>query len=121
MKVYSFLLLTVMLTSIIGCNRFKANHPQANLTDENMTTGLTAASIIHYTDSVDKNLLQFTKTESLVYMLGDLSFYVEQYGNALFVERAYNGAESNSLKKYSIHESPASGHWSRGFLYYEEL
>jgi hypothetical protein len=100
MKVYSFLLLTIILTSLFGCNRFKADHPQANLTDENMTTDLTAATIIHYTDSVDKNLHQFTKTESLVYMLGDLSFYVEQYGNTLFVERAYNGAESNSLKKY---------------------
>jgi hypothetical protein len=100
MKLYSFLLLTVFLTSIFGCNRFKADHPQANLTDENKTTDLTASTIIHYTDSVDKNLQQFTKTESLVYMLGDLSFYVEQYGNTLFVERAYNGAESNSLKKY---------------------
>lgn len=100
MKVYSFLILAIILTTVISCNQFKSNHPQANLSDENKTTDLTAKSVLSYKDSIDKNLFQLPKSQSLVYMLGDLSFYVEQYGTTLFVEHAYNGAESNSLKKY---------------------
>ncbi|WP_143095961.1 hypothetical protein [Pedobacter insulae] len=97
---YRLLLITVILTTAVSCNPFKSDHPQASLSDENKTTGLTAPSILRYADSVDKMLNQLPKSQSLVYMLGDLSFYVEKYGTTLFVERAYNGAESNSLKKY---------------------
>lgn len=100
MKMSTFLSMTVILTAIVGCNQFKADHPQAKLSDQNKTTDLTANSVLQYTDSIDKNLHQFSKSQSLVYMLGDLSFYVEKYGTTLFIERAYNGAESNSLKKY---------------------
>ncbi len=100
MKMSTFLSMTVILTAIFGCNQFKADHPQANLNDQNKATDLTASSVLQYTDSIDQNLHQFPKSQSLVYMLGDLSFYVEKYGSALFVEHAYNGAESNSLKKY---------------------
>ncbi|MEJ5993436.1 hypothetical protein WG904_03320 [Pedobacter sp. Du54] len=100
MKVFGFLLFGLIFTTLVGCNRFKADHPQANLSDENKTTDLTAQSILVFKDSIDKNLSQFDKKQSLVFMLGDLSFYVEQYGDSLFVEHAYNGAESNSIKRY---------------------
>ncbi len=100
MKLYGFLILGVILATVFSCNQFKANHPQAQLADENKTTDLTAKSVLAYKDSVDKNLFKLSKNQSLVYMLGDLSFYVERYGNILFVEHAYNGGESNSLKKY---------------------
>ena len=90
----------IAVTTLTGCNPFKANHPQANLSDEYKTTDLTAKSVLSYKDSIDKNLHLLPKSQSLVYMLGDLSFYVERYGTTLFVEHAYNGAESNSLKKY---------------------
>ena len=100
MKLYIILLIGIAFTTMIGCNPFKSDHPQAKLSDQNQSTDLTAKSILIYKDSIDKNLTQLPKTESLVYMLGDLSFYVEQYGDALFVEHAYNGAESNSVKKY---------------------
>jgi len=100
MKMYNFLLIMLVLTVMLGCNQFKADHPQANLSDKNRTTDLTASSVLRYADSVDKNLTQLPKSQSLVYMLGDLSFYVEKYGATLFVEHAFNGAENNSLKKY---------------------
>jgi hypothetical protein len=100
MKTYIFLLFGLIFTTLASCNRFKADHPQANLSDEYKTTDLTAQSILVFKDSIDKNLHQLEKNQSLVYMLGDLSFYVEQYGDSLFIEHAYNGAESSSIKKY---------------------
>ncbi len=100
MKVYTFLIIALISTTIFSCNPFKADHPQANLSDENKTTDLTSKSILSYKDSIDKNLQHFQKSQSLVYMLGDLSFYVEKYDTVLFIEHAYNGAESNSIKKY---------------------
>jgi len=100
MKLYTFLVIGLIFTTAMSCNPFKADHPQANLADENKTTDLTAASILQFKEATDKNLIHYPKTQSLVYMLGDVSFYVEQYGTTLFIEHAYNGAESNSLKKY---------------------
>ena len=100
MKTYTFLIIGLISTTLFSCNPFKADHPQANLSDENKTTDLTSKSILSYKDSIDKNLHRLPKSQSLVYMLGDLSFYVEKYDNSLFIEHAYNGAESNSIKKY---------------------
>ena len=100
MKLYGFLLLGLVIATVAGCNQFKSKHPQANLSDDFKTTDLTSKSVLHFKDSIDKNLHLLPKSQSLVYMLGDLSFYVEKYGTILFVEHAYNGAESNSLKKY---------------------
>lgn len=100
MRVSTFLAIGLICTTLISCNPFKSDHPQANLSDENKTTDLTAQSILSYKDSINKNLTLLPKSQSLVYMLGELSFYVEKYGNSLVVEHAYNGAENNSIKKY---------------------
>lgn len=100
MKTYTFLIFGLIFTTLISCNQFKADHSQANLSTENKTTDLTAQSVLDFKNSIDKNLHLLSKNQSLVYMLGDLSFYVEHYGDSLFVEHAYNGAESNSIKKY---------------------
>lgn len=94
------MLLFLISATLISCNPFQSDHPQANLSDDHKTTDLTAKSILIFKDSIDNNLAQLHKKQSLVYMLGDLSFYVEQYGDSLYVERAYSGAESNSLKNY---------------------
>jgi len=103
MKLYTILILLAVFSAILGCNKFKSDHPQAEISDQ-YSTDLTAKSILHYADSIDKNLTHFTKTTSLVYMLGDLSFYVEKYSESdkpiLMVEHAFNGGVSNSLKKY---------------------
>ncbi len=100
MKTYTFLTFLLISTTLLSCKQFKADHPQANLADDHKTTDLTAQSILVFKDSVDKTLPKLTKRQSLVYMLGDLSFYVEKFGDSLYVERAYSGAESNSIKKY---------------------
>lgn len=103
MKSVYFLVLICCFIITLGCNKFKSDHPQAEITDQ-YATDLTSKSILHYADSIDKNLTHFTKTTSLVYMLGDLSFYVEKYSvydkPILLVEHAYNGGISNSLKQY---------------------
>ncbi|MFD0939153.1 hypothetical protein [Pedobacter boryungensis] len=103
MKSVYYLVLICTFSALFGCNYIKSDHPQAELTDEN-ATNLTAQSIINYANSIDKNLTQFSKNTSLVYMLGDLSFYVEKYTQnnqtVLLIEHSYNGGTSNSLKKY---------------------
>lgn len=103
MKSVYFLVIIGAFSTILGCNYIKSDHPQADLNDAN-ATNLTTKSIIQYTDSIDKNLSQFSKSTSLVYMLGDLSFFVEKYSQnnqaILLVEHSYNGGTSNSLKKY---------------------
>lgn len=100
--VYAFVLM-VLLISQIGCKQFKSDHPQATLNDA-FATDLTPKSIAKYTDSIDKTITQLNKTTSLLYFLGDVSFYAEKYtgnnGTVLMVEHAFNGGNSKSLKKY---------------------
>lgn len=102
MKLYTFLILLVCF-SAVGCNKFKSDHPEADLTDK-FATDLTTKSIIEYTSQIEKKLPTLEKQTSLVYMQGDLSFYVEKFlenGNpVLITEHAYNGAVSNTLKEY---------------------
>lgn len=103
MKTVYFFTLIGIWSSVLGCNPFKSDHPQAAISSAN-STDLTAKAILHYADSIDKNLGQFTKSNSLVYMLGDLSFYLDQYSSnerpVLLVEHAFNGGLSSRLKKY---------------------
>jgi hypothetical protein len=100
-SVYFFVLMGVFGT-LLGCN-LKSDHPQSEITDQ-YATDLTAKTIVQYADSIDKVLPKLSKQSSLVYLLGDLSFYVEKYSSngipILIVEYAYNGASSKSLKKY---------------------
>jgi len=103
MKSVYFLILIGIFSTLLGCKQFKADHPQAGLGDEH-ATDLTAKSILHFVDSIEHNLTLFDKTTSLVYMLGDLSFYVEKYSSnnqpVLLIEHAFDGGISNNLKKY---------------------
>jgi len=92
-----------LFCGITSCNYFRADHPQAEIVDSN-ATNLTAKSISAYADSIDNRLASLAQKTSLIYRLGDLSFYVEQFSlndqPVLMIEHAYNGAVSNSLKKY---------------------
>ncbi len=103
MKSVYFLIIIGICGSLLSCKQFKSDHPQATLGSAH-ATDLTAKDILHYADSIDKNLGHFKKESSLVYMLGDLSFYVDQYSNnqqaVLLVEHAFNGGLSDRLKKY---------------------
>jgi hypothetical protein len=103
MKSVYFFSAFVLLIITSSCNKLNSDHPQAEMYDE-YATNLTSKSIINYTDSVYKNLNAYHKQTSLVYMLGDLSFYVEKYSDkgqtVLLVEHANTGALSNNVKKY---------------------
>lgn len=103
MKSVYFSVLIGAFCVLLSCNQFKSDHPQVNLTDE-YATNLTAKSITLYTDSIDKNAPTLSKSTSLVYLLGDFSFYVEKYSinnkTVLMAEHAFNGGNSKSLKRY---------------------
>ena len=90
---------------MFGCNKFKSDHPQAEVLDQN-ATDLTAKSIITYTTEIDKKLPSLTKQTSLVYMLGDLSFYAIKYSEngktVLIEEHAFNGVNNKSIKEYYL-------------------
>lgn len=102
MKTVYYIALLCAFSTMMGCTKFNSDHPQAEMVDEH-GTNLNVQSILHYTDSIEKNLGKLIKSTSLVYMLGDLSFYVEKYSDngqgVLLVEHDYNGL-SNSTKKY---------------------
>lgn len=103
MKTVYFLILVGVIATLSACNQFKSDHPQAAILDE-QATNLTAKSILKYADSVDKNISQTNKQTSLIYMLGDLSFYVEKFNldnqTVLMVEHAFSGGLNTNLKKY---------------------
>jgi hypothetical protein len=102
MKSVYFTVLLGIFWTVTSCN-LKSDHPQSEIADQH-ATDLTAKTIGKYADSIDRNLKGYIKKTSLVYMLGDLSFYVEKYSEnnvpILILEHAYNGALSKSLKKY---------------------
>lgn len=103
MKTVSFLMIISLSTTILSCNPFKSDHPQASIPNE-YDTGLTSKSILTYADSVDQHLANLTKNASLVYVSGEQSFYVERFKNAdkiiLLIEHTFSGGSNTSLKKY---------------------
>lgn len=103
MKLYTFVVLIGVFSVLFSCNNFKSDHPQTEITDQH-ATDLTAKSILQFAGVTDKNIPKYIKNTSLLYMLGELSFYVEKYSEngqiVLLIEHVYNGANSNSLKKY---------------------
>jgi hypothetical protein len=103
MKSVCFYVIIGAFCMISACNQFKSDHPQSEISDP-YATDLNAKNIFSYADSIDLNTLKFDHTFSLVYLLGDLSFYVEKFSSnnktILLVEHAFNGANSKSLKKY---------------------
>ena len=105
MKSVQYLILISIFTTIFGCNKFKSDHPQAEVLDQH-ATDLTAKSIITYTADIDKKLPTLTKQTSLVYLLGDLSFYAIRYSEngktVLIEEHAFNGVNNKSLKEYYL-------------------
>lgn len=101
-SVYTFVVIALCCAQV-ACKQFKSDHPQAEMSDEH-ATDLTAKTISNYADSIDKNISQFHKNTSLLYFLGDLSFYVEKFtgneGTVLMIEHAFNGGNNKSLKRY---------------------
>jgi hypothetical protein len=103
MKSVYFLILAGFFSTIWGCNPFKSDHPQAAISTEH-NTNLTAKNILQYADSIDQKIQRLTKTSSLVYLLGEQSFYVEKYTDngtpILLVEHTANAGNNKSLKHY---------------------
>ena len=102
-SVYFLMIIALFATTLGGCNKFKSDHPQSEIADQ-QATDLTSKTILEYTKLIDKNIPKLSKETSLVYMLGETSFYVERYleneKTILLVEHVYNGGVTNSLKKY---------------------
>ncbi|WP_199138435.1 hypothetical protein [Pedobacter sp. ASV12] len=108
MKTVYYFVLLCLLSTTYACTKLNSDHPQANMADEH-ATDLDSKSILHYADSVDKGLSQLAKSTSLVYMLGDLSFYVDKYSDngqpIVLIEHGYNGLSNNTKKYYFRNDS----------------
>ena len=103
MKSVYFLMIIGLFSTVTGCNPFKSDHPQAEIADP-YDTDLNAKTILQYTATIDKNITNYTKKSSLVYLLGDLSFFVEKFTQngqtVLLVEHSFSGGSNKSLKSY---------------------
>lgn len=108
MKTLYYFFLLCVLSITYSCTKLNSDHPQANMAAEH-ATDLNSKSILHYADSVDNTLAQLSKNTSLVYMLGDLSFYVDKYSHnsqtIVLVEHGYNGLSNNTKKYYFRNDS----------------
>lgn len=102
-KTVLFSILFSILTTTFGCNPFKSEHPQSKLPNE-YDSNLTAQSIVAYADSINGTLGQLSKETSLVYLTGELSFYVERFKRGeqtlLLIEHSDSGGANKSLKRY---------------------
>lgn len=103
MKIVCLLTLGVWLFTLSGCNYFRSTHPQAEVGTE-ASTGISEKSVLAYSGTIDRNISNFKKEYSLVYMSGDLSMYVEkysQYNNGmLYKVFTANGTTSTTVKSY---------------------
>jgi len=104
MKAIYVLYLCVLLFTAESCNYLKSTHPQASISPEDGSTGMTDKSILDYAADADKNLGSFKKELSLVYQSGDFSMYVEKYSGynhaLLYKTYADNGNISSAVKNY---------------------
>jgi len=103
MKMLNSLLFLIYMVTLAGCN-FKSDHPQADLLKDESSTSMNDQSILSFTKNLKKNMAGFTKANSLVYMLGDNSLYVERYvntaGDKIYNEHLINGNNSTVLNQY---------------------
>lgn len=92
-----------LLFIIYSCNQ-NPKHPQAGLINQNASTVMTDQDITLYTDSIDANPKDLEKHSSMVYQIGDVSMYVEQYSyngrTVTYVENISNEGISNRIRKY---------------------
>ncbi|WP_374166405.1 hypothetical protein [Arcticibacter sp. MXS-1] len=98
-------ILAAVIAFVISCDKLQFDHPQAAMAD-NDSRALTEEHITAYGDSIDANLAQFTKQQSLVYERGDYSFSVARYSKdnapVLYVERGSAGESGDSEKRYYL-------------------
>lgn len=103
MKINYLLSLGLLLLTLQSCNYFKSTHPQAELPEEG-ATAITDKSILAYSASVDRDISNFKKEFSLIYITGDLSMFVEKYSKyndgMLYKTYATNGTISTTVKSY---------------------
>ncbi len=103
MKLQSLLYAVLIIFLFQGCN-FKSKHPQAEIADEAGDTGIDDKSVLRFSAGVDRNISNFKKEYSLVYMSGDLSLYAEKYSRysngMLYRTYSANGTTSDVTKSY---------------------
>ncbi len=102
MKAAIFLIL--ILTVCCSCKQGN-KHPQAELINKSTSESLNPRQIILYADSIDANLKAMEKSVSLIYIMAESSFHIEQYSfqgkPVLMVKYAGNeGLNINNEKYY---------------------
>lgn len=97
---YAGLALSILAAS---CNKTQTDHPQSGIRS---SAEIDEMAIKEYADSVNNLLPELQKQESLVYTLGDYSFYVEKYMmNAkpvLYIEHGDSGEFGNTEQRYYL-------------------
>lgn len=97
---YAGLALSILAAS---CNKTQTDHPQSGIRS---SAEIDEMAIKKYADSVNNLLPELQKQESLVYTLGDYSFYAEKYTmNAkpvLYIEHGNSGEYGNTEQRYYL-------------------
>ncbi|MXV51762.1 hypothetical protein GS399_12325 [Pedobacter sp. HMF7647] len=97
----AFLFVSCIL--LASCNNFKSNHPQAEV---GSSTPVTETDIRHYADSINASVSNMDKKVSLVYTLGDYSFYTVQFSYngipVLYCEYGTSGEYGSNQHKYYL-------------------
>jgi hypothetical protein len=96
-------ILSIALMFAAACTQ-GPKHPQASLINQNSATAITEQSILLLADSIDKEDANMEKRTSLVYQMGDMSMYAEQYSTngktIMLAEYTNNAGINNSTKKF---------------------
>ncbi|WP_423147413.1 hypothetical protein [Rubrolithibacter danxiaensis] len=104
MRNFIFFLFFGLVILLNSCNQFNQKHPQAGIGEQ--SPPLNEESILRYVDSVNNNLPHFTKTESLIYTLDQLSFFVTKYSAGelpvLYINTGTRGDTVTYVKKYYL-------------------
>lgn len=96
-------ILSILVIFASACTQ-GPKHPQAALINQNSATAITEQSILLLADSIDKEDAAMEKRTSLVYQMGDMSMYAEQYTTngktIMLTEYTNNAGINNSTKKF---------------------
>lgn len=105
MKIPYLLCPILLISMLFGCTQ-RSKHPQADLINQSTAAAMTDESILRYADSIKSNLSSLEKQNSLIYLQGEQSMYVEKYNfngkPVLYEEYIDNKLISSNSKKYYL-------------------
>lgn len=103
-----FTRLIIILIILAGsCSRQNPDHPQAE--KESAGVLLNKQQILNYKDSVNGLIGQLNKQQTLIYTLGDNSFYITRYSSngepLLYIKKSKNNEYDSMEERYYVHNN----------------